>query len=69
MLFNFSKRAIEASKYLGDTLRLMVGIHSYENYLNHIKKIHPDKEPMTYEEFFKKCQNSRYGANGNVKCC
>ncbi|WBF65859.1 MAG: YbdD/YjiX family protein [Candidatus Kinetoplastibacterium crithidii] len=64
-----NKKASVASKYLGQTLRLMVGIQDYDQYINHMKKNHPDKSPLSYEDFFKACQDSKYGANGNIKCC
>lgn len=56
--------------YLGQTARLMVGLPDYDNYLNHMQANHPDKTPMSYEEFFRERQEARYGGNGKVaRCC
>ncbi len=56
---------------LRDSARLMVGVPNYDAYLAHMREIHPDKTPMTYEEFFTNRQNARYGAGGKggFKCC
>ena len=53
------------------TARLMVGIPDYENYLAHRQEHHPDEAVMSYEEFFRERQASRYGANGGriSRCC
>jgi uncharacterized short protein YbdD (DUF466 family) len=53
------------------TARLMVGLPDYENYLSHRKEHHPDEAVMSYEEFFRERQASRYGANGGriSRCC
>lgn len=61
----------KAGKYLGQAARMLVGIPDYENYVQHIQKTHPDQTPMTYEEFFKERQQSRYGADGKggFRCC
>ncbi len=58
-----------AGGYLGQTLRLMVGVPDYDGYLEHMGKNHPDQTPMTYAEFFKNRQDARYGGRGRVGCC
>jgi len=58
-----------AGRYLGQTLRLMVGLPDYNNYVAHMRQTHPERPVMTYEEFFRDRQNARYGAKGNVRCC
>lgn len=40
-----------AGRYLGQALRLMVGLPDYDTYVAHMRATHPDREPMTYEEF------------------
>ncbi|ADU91381.1 YbdD/YjiX family protein [Taylorella equigenitalis] len=65
MLFSIKNTA----KYLGQTARLMVGVPDYDTYLKHMERNHPDKQPMTYKEFFRERQDARYGGNGNFKCC
>lgn len=64
----FNKLA-KAGKYLGQMANLMVGIPDYDNYVQHMKLNHPDKTPMTYEEFFRDRQDARYGGKGGFKCC
>lgn len=56
---------------LQETGRLMVGIPDYEAYVQHQRTHHPDSPVMTYEEFFRERQNSRYaGAGGKIsRCC
>ncbi|MQR00939.1 YbdD/YjiX family protein [Glaciimonas soli] len=58
----------KAGRYLGQTMRLMVGIPEYSTYVAHMEKMHPDKPVMTYEEFFRERQEARY-AGGVGKCC
>ncbi len=55
-------------KYLGDTARLMVGVPDYDAYVQHTRLVHPDREPMTYEEFFRNRQDARFGG-AQGKCC
>ncbi|MXN76333.1 putative selenoprotein [Burkholderia sp. 4701] len=57
-----------AGRYLGQALRLMVGVPDYDTYVAHMRDTHPDREPMTYEAFFRERQNARYGS-GAGKCC
>jgi uncharacterized short protein YbdD (DUF466 family) len=56
---------------LARTGRLMVGVPDYEAYVAHSKSVHPDRPVMSYEEFFRERQASRYGANGGKisRCC
>ena len=62
----------EAGLYLARTLtrslRLMVGVPDYDTYLAHMKATHPDREPMSYEAFFRERQQARYGG-GTGRCC
>ncbi|MFM2344943.1 MAG: hypothetical protein RLZZ210_1555 [Pseudomonadota bacterium] len=58
--------------YLGKAVqlaRLMVGIPNYDAYCKHMQENHSEKQMMTYEEFFKYSQVSRFGGNGKFKCC
>lgn len=60
----------KAGRYLGQTMRLMVGLPEYSTYLDHMEKTHPGKTVMTYEEFFRERQEARYGGNGRIgRCC
>jgi uncharacterized short protein YbdD (DUF466 family) len=60
----------KAGRYLGQTMRLMVGLPEYSAYLAHMECTHPGKAVMSYEEFFRERQEARYGGNGKVaRCC
>lgn len=58
-------------KGFASTARLMVGVPDYEAYVAHRKEMHPDEPVMSYEEFFRERQDSRYGVNGGKisRCC
>jgi uncharacterized short protein YbdD (DUF466 family) len=53
------------------TARLMVGVPDYEAYVAHRKAQHPGEPVMTYAEFFRERQDTRYGAKGGriSRCC
>lgn len=53
------------------TARLMVGVPDYDSYVTHRRQAHPGEPVMTYEEFFRERQSSRYGENGGKisRCC
>lgn len=53
------------------TARLMVGVPDYDGYVAHRKAVHPGEPVMSYEDFFRERQASRYGANGGKisRCC
>ncbi|WP_296943833.1 YbdD/YjiX family protein [uncultured Massilia sp.] len=59
----------QAGRYLGQSMRLMVGLPEYDTYVAHMEKTHPGQPMMSYEEFFRERQEARYGASGNGKCC
>jgi len=59
---------VQAGRYLTQSLRLMVGVPDYGQYLAHHRATHPQAQPMSYEEFFKERQAARYGARVG-KCC
>lgn len=48
-------------------LHLLVGMPSYDKYLEHMHKNHPDEIPKSQKEFFKEAMESKYGA-GRTKC-
>ncbi|MGM3159222.1 YbdD/YjiX family protein [Dickeya fangzhongdai] len=61
----------QAGKYLGQAARMLVGIPDYDNYVQHMQTNHPDKDIMSYEEFFRERQQARYGGSGKggFRCC
>lgn len=53
------------------TARLMVGVPDYDTYVAHRHAMHPGEPVMSYAEFFRERQDSRYGAKGGKisRCC
>ncbi len=53
------------------TALLMVGLPDYQAYVEHRKRAHPGEPIMSYEEFFRERQQSRYAGNaGKInRCC
>ncbi|MEN3277639.1 MAG: hypothetical protein V7631_3429 [Massilia sp.] len=60
---------VQAGKYLGQSMRLMVGLPEYDTYLAHMEREHPGKPVMSYEEFFRERQEARYGSGRSGGCC
>jgi len=61
----------DAGRYLGQAMRLMVGMPEYSTYVTHMETMHPDQPIMSYEAFFRNRQDARYGSdNGKIgRCC
>lgn len=60
----------KVGRYLGQAMRLMVGLPDYETYVAHMNATHPDQTPMSYEAFFRERQEARYGGKGGSgRCC
>jgi uncharacterized short protein YbdD (DUF466 family) len=59
----------QAGRYLGQSMRLMVGLPEYDTYLAHMEKTHPGQPVMSYEEFFRERQQARYGNGKSGGCC
>jgi uncharacterized short protein YbdD (DUF466 family) len=59
----------QASRYLGQSMRLMVGLPEYDTYVAHMEKTHPGQPMMSYEEFFRERQEARYGSGRSGGCC
>ncbi|WP_028450826.1 MULTISPECIES: YbdD/YjiX family protein [Chitinibacter] len=51
------------------TCRLMVGIHDYEYYLDHMRSQHPEATPLSREAFYRYCLDARFPGAGNVNKC
>jgi uncharacterized short protein YbdD (DUF466 family) len=70
MLFAALRDNVQTSgRYLGQTLRLMVGLPDYDTYVAHMRATHPDRPVMTYAEFFRERQQARYGSGTSGRCC
>jgi uncharacterized short protein YbdD (DUF466 family) len=60
----------EVAKRLVQTCRLMVGVHDYEYYLDHMRTRHPQAAPLTREAFYRYCLEARYpSAQGGGSRC
>ncbi|EAH7181578.1 putative selenoprotein [Campylobacter coli] len=46
----------------------LVGLSSYDKYLEHMKHKHPEKTSKTRGEFFKECLDKKYNSGGLNKC-
>ncbi len=47
---------------------LLVGMPSYDKYVEYMEKFHPNETPQTQREFFKEALEKKYGA-GSSRCC
>lgn len=47
----------------------LVGLSSYEKYLEHMKRIHPNKDVLSRGQFFKEAIDRKYNTGGFKKCC
>lgn len=47
---------------------LMVGLPDYETYVTHMRRAHPERPPMSPEQFFRERQAARY-RGGSGRCC
>ncbi|MCE3036544.1 YbdD/YjiX family protein [Helicobacter anatolicus] len=63
------KKFREIYKKLERFFHLLVGIPSYDKYLEYHYKYHPNCQPKTRREFFLEAQEKRYGNDGSKKCC
>ncbi len=48
---------------------LLVGLPSYEKYLEYHQRVYPHSKPKSRKSFFLDSQNKKYGCNGNKRCC
>lgn len=48
--------------------RLAIGIPDYDNYVDHVRRHHPEREPMGRDVFFHERMQARYG-KGRSRCC
>ena len=70
----YKRSTLFVSKLRGElvrTARLMVGVPDYDGYVAHRQAQHPGETIMSYDDFFRERQLSRYGANGGKisRCC
>ncbi|TQR26910.1 DUF466 domain-containing protein [Campylobacter sp. MIT 97-5078] len=49
-------------------INLLVGMPSYDKYVEHMQTRHPNREILSRKEFFKEALNARYNG-GFTRCC
>lgn len=59
----------QVARKVVQTCRLMVGVHDYEYYLEHMRTRHPDATPLSRSDFYRYCLEARFPGNGNVNKC
>ena len=66
-----SRSALSLGRLLSQTAKLMVGVPDYGAYVAHSLEAHPDRTPMTREQFVRNRVDRRYGAGpgGMMRCC
>jgi uncharacterized short protein YbdD (DUF466 family) len=52
----------------GDVIRQVIGAPNYHAYLAHAREHHPDRTPLTEDEFRRERLSARYAKPGN-RCC
>jgi uncharacterized short protein YbdD (DUF466 family) len=58
-------RAVGAA--LGDVIRGAAGTEAYAHYLAHLGRHHPDQQPLSREDFFRRELSARW--EGVRRCC
>ncbi|AJC20604.1 YbdD/YjiX family protein [Pandoraea pulmonicola] len=69
MLDDVGSELGKVGRYLGQAMRLMVGLPDYDTYVAHMRATHPDRPVMSYEAFFRERQEARYGGKSGGRCC
>jgi len=49
-------------------VRTIIGAPDYERYVAHVRKCHPDRVPLSRDEFARERLQARYSQPGN-RCC
>ncbi|MFB6800008.1 YbdD/YjiX family protein [Peribacillus butanolivorans] len=65
------KRLTKILSFRKQFVSLLVGVPSYETYVDHMKAHHPEDPVKTRKEFFCEAQDERYNAKGGKvsRCC
>lgn len=57
------------ARRVAQSFRLMVGVQDYGNYVNHMRRHHPETPPMTERDFHRYCLEARFPSEaGKLKC-
>ncbi|RFU62880.1 YbdD/YjiX family protein [Peribacillus glennii] len=65
------KKISEILSYRKQFISLLVGVPSYETYVDHMRTHHPDAQVKSRKEFFCEAQEDRFNAKGGKisRCC
>ncbi|MFX3625060.1 MAG: YbdD/YjiX family protein [Ectobacillus sp.] len=65
------KKLSEIKKHYRQFISLLVGVPSYEKYVEHMKTCHAGKPVLSEKEFFAQAQEARFNAKGGKvsRCC
>ncbi|MBX6395251.1 MAG: YbdD/YjiX family protein [Alicyclobacillaceae bacterium] len=50
-------------------VKTVFGMPDYEAYLERHQRIHPEKEPLSRQEFYTQYLKHRYESGGPTRCC
>lgn len=53
---------------LGELVRAVIGVPSYERYVAHMRAAHPDRAPLLHDDFVRHRLEERYTKPG-ARCC
>ncbi len=56
------------ARRVAQVIRRIIGAPDYEGYLVHLREHHPDRTPLTEDEFRQDRLRARYSQPGN-RCC
>jgi uncharacterized short protein YbdD (DUF466 family) len=59
---------VRAWRIAARTARLAIGVPDYGNYVEHLRRHHPERAPMSRDAFFVERMAARY-AKGRSRCC
>jgi uncharacterized short protein YbdD (DUF466 family) len=68
---NMLNKLKEFNSFRKQFISLLVGVPSYETYVEHMKSHHPNESVKSRKEFFCEAQEARYNAKGGKvsRCC
>jgi uncharacterized short protein YbdD (DUF466 family) len=62
-------RCLRPFKAIADYLNAIAGVPDYQRYLEHMRRYHPDQQPMSEREFHRWANDEKYGGKGVRRCC
>jgi len=62
------RSAVRWLRQAGVIVRRVIGAPDYERYLAHMRERHPERAPVSREQFIANCMAARYDKPGS-RCC